>query len=196
MRYLHRSCALCQCLKVCYQRSFRCFLESILALPGHTGQTTALYFELHHSFIQIKPPAQLTQMDASSLILSGCLCKVPPEDRFRTPAFSKYLYLVQTLLSCHWDTFPTLQFLVHCRHRWELAGFCQLRACACKPQGMWGPSPPSSFILPIHTAQPCLTTRREAGNCFPPSEKRFIELENVYQYFSEGGFGSQVSFLS
>lgn len=77
--------------------------------------------------------------------------QIPPEDRFRTLAFSKYLcLLVQALLNCRWDTFPMLQFLVHWRRRWELAGFCQLRASAREPQGVWGPSPPSSFILPIH----------------------------------------------
>lgn len=38
------------------------------------------------------------------------------------------------------------------------------------------------------SAQPCLTTGREAG-------KPFMELEKVYHLFSEGGFGFQASFL-
>lgn len=49
-----------------------------------------------------------------------------------------------------WGTFLVLQFLVPCRHRWDLAGFSQPGACARQPQGMQGPSPPSSSILPIH----------------------------------------------
>lgn len=46
-------CLVSVLLKVCYQRSLNNFLESILALPDHTGQATALCFKLHHSFIQI-----------------------------------------------------------------------------------------------------------------------------------------------
>lgn len=113
------------------------------------------------------------QKDAASLVFSGFLCKVPPEDRFRTLAFSKYLYLlVQTLLSCHWSTLSVLQFLVHCRRRWEFAGFCQLRACAQEPQGVRGPSPPSSFILPIHCS--ALFNHREGGReLFPTFRETF-----------------------
>lgn len=50
-------CLVSVLLKGCYQRSLNNFLESILALPDHTGQATAVYFELCHSFIQIHLPA-------------------------------------------------------------------------------------------------------------------------------------------
>lgn len=42
-----------------------------------------------------------SKKDATSLVFSGFVCKVPPQDRVRTLTFSKYLYLlVQSLLSC------------------------------------------------------------------------------------------------
>lgn len=46
-------CLVSMLLKVSCQKSWNNFLEGILALPDHTGQATAMYFELHHSFIQI-----------------------------------------------------------------------------------------------------------------------------------------------
>lgn len=85
------------------------------------------------------------------MVFSGFLCKVPPEDRSRALAFSKYLYLpVQTSPSHRWDRFPVPQIPVRCRRRREPAGLCQLRAHARQPQGVRGPAPPSGFILPIH----------------------------------------------
>lgn len=50
-------CLVSALLKVSYQRSSINFLEGILAPPAHTGQATAMYFELYHSFIQSHPAA-------------------------------------------------------------------------------------------------------------------------------------------
>lgn len=114
-----------------------------------------------------------------------------PKDRFRTLAFSKYLYLlVQTLLSCLLGHIPNAAVRGSLQAWVGAAVFCQLRACAHEPQGMQGPSPPSSFILPIHCSA-LFNHRDDAGNCFLSSKKHFMGLEKVYQYFSEGDFGSQ-----
>lgn len=95
-----------------------------------------------------------------------------------------------------WGTFPVLQLLAHCRRRWELAGFSQPGACARQPQGMQDPSPPSSFVLPIHCS--ALFNHTEGGReLFPAFWETFHGTgKGLSLYFSEGGFGSQVGFLS
>lgn len=93
-----------------------------------------------------------------------------------------------------WDTFPTLQFLIHCRCRRDLA-FPSLEPVPASPRAHRALHPHQASSCPS-TAQPCLTTAGKAGGCFLPSEKYFMELEKVYYSFSEGGFGSgKFSFL-
>lgn len=105
-----------------------------------------------------------------------------PKDRFRTLAFSKGLYLlVQTLLSCLLGHIPNTAVCGSLQAWVGAAGFCQLRACAHAPQGMQGPSPPSSFILPIHCSA-LFNHRDDAGivSCLPRNVswdwKRFISI--------------------
>lgn len=197
-------CLVSVLLKVCYQRSLNNFLEDILALPDHTGQVTAVYFELCHSFF---PSSPICLIDIDGVELSPVVPK-----RMLLPWFSVDFcanFPLKTDLG-PWSSVNTCIFLFRpywavtgtcsqCCSSWFTAGvgrsllvFASLDPVPASPRACGALHHHQASSCPF-AAQPCLTTGGDAGNCFLPSEKHFMELEKVY--FSEGGFASRVSLL-